>query len=150
MVADERRYRLLSAGVVSPPTGNELADRLADGYRGFTSVLEQHHPDVLVIEEVFASQRFPRAALQMAHLRGVLYLAAGLAGVQVRSLTATTVKQRLTGNGHASKDQVQRMVFQLCEISAPGLRSDVTDAVALAIAGLHQASASSQAALYRG
>ena len=59
------------------------------------------------------------------------------------ALTATTVKQRLTGNGHASKEQVQRMVLQLCDIRAENVPSDLSDAIALAIAGLHQMSMTS-------
>ena len=55
-------------------------------------------------------------------------------------MTATTVKQRVTGNGHASKEQVQRMVFELCEVSGASIPNDLSDAVGLAIAGLHQMS----------
>ena len=87
--------------------------------------------------------RFPKAALKMAHLRGVLCLAAAQAGLHVMPLTATTVKQRLTGNGHASKEQVQRMVFQLCDVSGVSAPSDLSDAIGLAIAGLHQMSMTS-------
>jgi Holliday junction resolvasome RuvABC endonuclease subunit len=59
--------------------------------------------------------------------------------VPLLPLTATTVKQRITGAGHATKEQVQRMVLRLTGY-APGqvLRADVTDAIALALAGLHQ------------
>ncbi|HYU20229.1 MAG TPA: crossover junction endodeoxyribonuclease RuvC [Chloroflexota bacterium] len=140
VVADGHAYRLLGAGVVAPPPKGELATRLAEGYRRFTLVLEECRPDLIVMEDVFTAPRYPQAALKMAHLRGVLCLAAALAKVDVVSLTATTVKRRLTGNGHASKEQVQRMVFELCEVRAGKMPSDLSDAVALAIAGLHQAS----------
>jgi crossover junction endodeoxyribonuclease RuvC len=139
VVADGRRYRVLGSGVVAPRADGELAGRLADGYRRFGAILEQQRPDLVVMEDLFTTPRFPRSALKMAHLRGVLCLAAELAGVPVLSLTATTVKQRITGNGHASKEQVQRVTFHLCEIEAAGVPSDLSDAIALAIAGLHQA-----------
>jgi crossover junction endodeoxyribonuclease RuvC len=138
LVVEGRRYRLVHAGVIAPRPAAELGGRLADGYRRFVAVLSEHAPDLVVIEDLFAG-RHPNAALKMAHLRGVLCLAAELAGVEVRSLTATTVKQRLTGNGHASKEQVQRMVFELCDVSNAKTPSDLSDAVALAIAGLHHA-----------
>jgi Holliday junction resolvasome RuvABC endonuclease subunit len=61
------------------------------------------------------------------------------AGVPIVPLTATTVKQRLTSGGHASKEQVQRMVLRLTHLQpTPGVRWDETDALALALAGLHQ------------
>jgi Holliday junction resolvasome RuvABC endonuclease subunit len=56
----------------------------------------------------------------------------------LRSLTASTVKQRITGHGRASKEQVRGMVFRLCRLPPRPLRADVTDALALAIAGLSQ------------
>ena len=138
LVAEGRRYRLLSAGVLAPRPAAELGHRLAEGYDRFSAILEEWKPDVVVMEDIFTAPRYPAAALKMAHLRGVLCLAAAQAGLEVVPLTATTVKQRLTGNGHASKEQVQRMVFELCDISAAKTASDLSDAIALAIAGLHQ------------
>ena len=140
LTPEGRRYRLLGAGVLAPRSDGELADRLADAYCRLGQVLAEGRPDLFVIEDVFTSPRYPRSALKLAHLRGVLCLAAALAELPVVSLTATTVKQRLTGNGHASKEQVQRMVFELCDLTAVGDKSpsDLSDAIALAIAGLHQ------------
>ena len=138
LTPEGRRYRLLGAGVLAPRASGELAGRLADAYRRFAELLAAGRPDVFVIEDVFTTPRYPKAALRLAHLRGVLCLAAAQAELPVISLTATTVKQRLTGNGHASKEQVQRMVFELCDLAAAKTPSDLSDAVALAIAGLHQ------------
>jgi crossover junction endodeoxyribonuclease RuvC len=138
VTVDGRRYRLLDAGIVSPQPRASLAVRLADGHRAFQAVLAQSRPALVAMEDIFTAPRYPAAALKMAHLRGVLCLAAAQSEIDVLALTATTVKQRLTGNGHASKEQVQRMVFELCDLSGARTRSDVSDAVALAIAGLHQ------------
>jgi len=138
VVADGQRYRAIDAGVIAPRASAQLGSRLAEGYARFTTLLEVHRPDLVVIEDLFTTPRFPKAALKMAHLRGVLCLAAELAAVPVLPLTATTVKQRLTGNGHASKEQVQRVAFHLCDIESVRVASDLSDAIALAIAGLHQ------------
>jgi crossover junction endodeoxyribonuclease RuvC len=101
-------------------------------------VLVSRAPDVMVLEDVFSAPRHPRAALLMAHMRGALCLAAGQRRLTVVPMTATTVKQRVTGNGHASKEQVQEMVFRLCGIDRQVMRADVSDAIALAVAGLNQ------------
>ena len=135
------RYRLADAGIIAPrsPLGaDDLPGRLADGYDQIAAVLEAAQPDVSALEDVFTTPRFPAAALKLAHLRGVLCLAAAKSGVPLLALTATTVKQRLTGNGHASKEQVQRMVFGLCDVSGMRVPNDLSDAIGLAIAGLHQ------------
>jgi crossover junction endodeoxyribonuclease RuvC len=128
-------------GVIAPPPQLELPARLAVGARHLRQVLDEYQPDFVALEEVFTAPRHPRSALLMAHMRGAICLVLEEAGLRVVPLTATTVKQRLTGGGHASKEQVQRMVQRLTGLApGDGLRLDETDAVALALAALHQTS----------
>jgi crossover junction endodeoxyribonuclease RuvC len=142
VAVDRGQYRLLESGVIQPRSDrgtDDIGGRLADGYQRFVSILELTHPTLVTVEDLFTTPKFPKSALKMAHLRGVFCLAVAQAGIPLMALTATTVKQRLTGNGHASKEQVQRMVLQLCDVRAENVPSDLSDAIALAIAGLHQA-----------
>jgi crossover junction endodeoxyribonuclease RuvC len=126
-------------GVITPPTDAELPARLAAGARSLREVLAEHRPDFVALEEVFTAPRHPRSALLMAHMRGAICLVLEEAGIPIMPLTATTVKQRLTSSGHASKEQVQRMVLRLTGLeSTEGMKLDETDAIALALAGLHQ------------
>ena len=136
--ADGSGYRLLGTGLIAPPPEGELAERLAEGYTRFAVVLDEVRPDVMVLEDIFSVPQHPRAAIMMAHMRGVLCLAAGQRGLRVEPMTASTVKQRVTGNGRASKVQVQEMVFRLCGIHPREMRADISDAIALAVAGLNQ------------
>jgi len=108
-------------------------------------VLDEYQPTLVALEEIFTAPRHPRSALLMAHMRGVICLLLEEAGVPILPLTATTVKQRLTGSGHASKEQVQRMVLRLTGLQPNGrLRLDETDALALALAGISQSGVSGQ------
>jgi crossover junction endodeoxyribonuclease RuvC len=143
-------YQLVGSGLIAPRPRADLADRLAEGFGLFSDVLTQVKPDVMVLEDLFSAAQHPRAALLMAHMRGVLCLAAGQRGLRVEPMTATTVKQRVTGNGHASKTQVQQMVFSLCGITAGDTRADVSDAIALAVAGLNQLERGTQFGTPRG
>ncbi len=134
-----RRARVLGHGVILPPTTAELPARLAEGARQLRLVLDCHQPALVALEEVFTAPRHPRSALLMAHMRGVICLVVHEAGLPILPLTATAVKQRLTGGGHASKEQVQRMVLRLTGLTPEGpLALDETDALALAVAGVHQ------------
>lgn len=131
--------RVSAYGLVAPPADGELPARLASGAQLLREVVHAQRPDLAVLEEVFTAPRHPRSALLMAHMRGVICLVIAEAAVPILPLTATTVKQRLTGNGHASKEQIRRMVLRLTALEAGEvLRLDVTDAIALALAGLHQ------------
>jgi crossover junction endodeoxyribonuclease RuvC len=73
----------------------------------------------------------------MGHARGVICLAASLAGIPVQPYAATQVKRLLTGSGRAPKSQIQKAVcreFGLPEVPEP---PDVADALAIAICHLH-------------
>jgi crossover junction endodeoxyribonuclease RuvC len=138
VVPNGLRFDVLGHGVIAPPTDVQLPARLADGARRLRDVLAQFRPDFVAMEEIFTAPRHPKSALLMAHMRGALCLVLEEASVPIVPLTATTVKQRLTSSGHASKEQVQRMVLRLTGLaSAEGLRLDETDAIALALAALH-------------
>jgi crossover junction endodeoxyribonuclease RuvC len=136
---DRGHARVSGYGLVAPPPDAALPERLAAGARQLRAVLAEHTPDLAALEEIFTAARHPRSALLMAHMRGVICLVLHESDIPILPMTATTVKQRLTGNGHASKEQIQHMVLRLTGLDAPeGLRSDVTDAIALALAGLQQ------------
>lgn len=133
------RANALAHGLIAPAPDVDLPARLAEGAQALRTVLAAYAPDNAALEEIFTAPRHPRSALLMAHMRGVICLVLHEAGVPVLPLTATTVKQRLTGSGHASKAQIQRMVLRLTGLqAAPGMRWDESDALALALAGLSQ------------
>jgi len=135
------RAVVLGHGVIAPPTTSELPARLADGARKLRDVVAQFQPTIVALEEIFTAPRHPKSALLMAHMRGVICLVIAEAGIPIIPLTATTVKQRLTTSGHASKEQVQRMVLRIAGLDvSTRLRLDETDAIALALAALHQSS----------
>lgn len=135
------RSIVLGHGVIAPPTDLELPARLADGARRLREVLAEFRPDFVALEEIFTAPQHPKSALLMAHMRGAICLVLHEGGVPIVSLTATTVKQRLTGAGHASKEQIQRMVQRLTGLdTSVRMRLDETDAIALALAALHQTS----------
>jgi crossover junction endodeoxyribonuclease RuvC len=69
----------------------------------------------------------------MGHARGVICLAARLASIPVMSFPAKRVKQSVTGNGNASKTQVQRAVQSFFSLARAPHPSDVADALAVAM-----------------
>ena len=95
--------------------------------------MDQYHPGVVVVEQLFAHYDHPRTAILMAHARGVILLAAGQRDMPVQSYNATRIKKIVTGNGHASKDQMQRTIQR--ELGLPQLPEppDVADALAAAL-----------------
>jgi len=131
--AQGRQVELLDAGVCRFDRTLPLSERLAAIERDVRAILTEHMPDLVAVEELYAHYKHPRTAILMGHARGVILLAAANLGLEVRSYTATRVKRYLTGNGHATKGQVQRAVQRTLALAAPPDPPDVADALAIAL-----------------
>jgi crossover junction endodeoxyribonuclease RuvC len=128
------------AGVVRSAEGRtttDMAPRLRALYDGIVEVMDQYRPGVVVVEQLFAHYDHPRTAILMAHARGVIFLAAGQRDVPVRSYNATRIKKTVTGNGHASKEQVQRAIQRELGLDRLPEPADVADALAAALCHYH-------------
>jgi crossover junction endodeoxyribonuclease RuvC len=126
--------RVLEAGVITPPIGVPLEQRLHALYEQMLEVIAATDPDVMVIEDLWSSNKNPTTAILMGHARGVLYLAAREQGLAVCPLAHSMVKRALTGSGAAGKEQVKRMIMQQLHLTKAPRPDDVSDALALALA----------------
>ena len=126
---------LVEAGVIRVPRsqGNNLPLRLESLFKGVQEVITEFRPEALCLEEVYSHAEYPRTAILMGHARGVICLAARFARIPVFHLSAKRVKQSVTGNGNASKLQVQRAVQQRFSLLRPPKPPDVADALAVAL-----------------
>jgi crossover junction endodeoxyribonuclease RuvC len=127
---------ICEAGIVRSAEGRttaDLAPRLRSLYDGIVEVLDQYGPGVVVVEQLYAHYKHPRTAILMAHARGAILLAAGQRGVPVQSYNATRIKKTLTGNGHASKEQMQRAIQRELALTKLPEPPDVADALAAAL-----------------
>jgi crossover junction endodeoxyribonuclease RuvC len=130
---------VLEAGVIRGGRAERpLEIRLARLHAGLVELLETFRPTTIAVEQVHSQMRRPLAAVQLAHARGVLVLAAGQRGISVVGYSATGVKRTLTGNGRASKDQVQNAIRIELGLDSFPQPSDVADACALALCHLAQ------------
>ncbi len=124
---------LVEGGILRAKADDPFPKRLQDLHDGLAEVLRDVRPDIVVIEDLFSTYAHPRSALLMAHARGVLMLAAAEADLQVHSFTPNEVKQVVTGNGHATKTNVQAAVKARLHLKATLHPPDLADALAIAI-----------------
>jgi crossover junction endodeoxyribonuclease RuvC len=129
---------IVEAGTLRTNAQGDLAERIAQIHADLAEVLAELKPDLVAIEKLYAHYKHPRTSILMAHARGVILLAARQAGVAVRDLSATEVKKNLTGNGHASKQQVQRTIQSLCNLPELPQPPDVADAMAIALCAVRK------------
>jgi crossover junction endodeoxyribonuclease RuvC len=111
----------------------DLAPRLRNLYDGIVEVMDQFRPTAVAVEQLFAHYEHPRTAILMGHARGVILLAAAQHGLTVQSYNATRIKKTITGNGRATKEQVQRTMQRELGLVALPEPPDVADALAAAL-----------------
>ncbi|MDE3178329.1 MAG: crossover junction endodeoxyribonuclease RuvC [Acidobacteriota bacterium] len=130
-----RGAELAEAGVIRLPRSSKsnLPGRLEALFKELQSLLEEFGPQMMCLEEVYSHAFYPKTSILMSHARGVICLAAQLAGVPVTHLSAKRIKQSVTGSGNASKDQVQRAVRQIFLLERTPHPPDVADALAAAL-----------------
>jgi len=124
--------RMLAGGVIRAGRAAALPERLLTIHRELAAVIAEHRPDAMAVEDLF-NARNPRSSLILGHARGVILLTGADAGLPVAEYAPREVKQALTGNGAAAKEQVRFMVMRLLRLkSEPPL--DQSDALAVALA----------------
>ena len=132
--AEKDKFRLLEAGVIQTSSKNSIQERLKKIYRGINELIQKFRPNALVLEKLYSHYKHPVTALLMGHSRGVVCLASGEKSIPLVNYPAKRIRKAVTGNGNASKEQVQRMVQNILGLSEMRVPNDVTDALAVAIA----------------
>ncbi|WP_395296939.1 crossover junction endodeoxyribonuclease RuvC [Kitasatospora hibisci] len=130
--APGRPLRMVGVGVVRTPAGAEIGQRLLLVEQGMESWLDEHRPDLVAVERVFA-QHNVRTVMGTAQASAVAMLCATRRGIPVTLHTPSEVKAAVTGSGRADKAQVTAMVQRLLRLDAPPKPADAADALALAI-----------------
>ena len=123
---------ILDYGYIQTDRAAAFPFRLKKIYDGISQIIEQFQPHTLALEQVFYAQNI-KTALKMGHVRAVTLLAAVNHQVSISEFSPREIKQAVTGNGAASKQQVQKMVVQLLNLTQLPSPYDVTDAMAVAI-----------------
>lgn len=126
------KVQLVEAGVVNS-TAKELSQKINEIYTGVVDVIETLHPKVMAVEQLYTHYDRPTTAVLMAHARGAIYLAAAQHEIPVVPFEATKIKKIITGNGRASKDQIQRAIQLELHLKSVPEPPDVADALAVAL-----------------
>jgi len=111
--------------------GDSFEIKLATIYENVFEFLKSYQPEIVAFEEIFYSRNV-KVALKMGHARGVALLAAAKANIPIKEYSPREVKMSVTGNGNASKYQVQQMICRLLSLSSVPSTYDITDAMAVA------------------
>lgn len=123
---------LHEAGIITPDEKDPIPRRISRVYKGLEEVVDEHSPDVLVLEKLFTHYRHATTACLLGHVRGVICLLCALKNIQFEEHSVKRIRKAITGSGSASKRQTQLMVAHLLNIPGEKLTLDASDALALA------------------
>ena len=130
---DLRRPKLVDGGVIRLNPKRTIPQRLVEIEKELDSIVAEHKPDLIAVEQLYSHYAHPRTAILMGHARGVILLVAARRGVAIEEFAANRIKKNLTGNGHAPKPQMQRAIQALWSLPSPPEPPDVADALAIAL-----------------
>jgi len=125
--------KVKEAGVIRTTSRQDIGARLEKIYKNLLEVTGEYKPEALAIEKLYSHYKHPMTSILMGHARGVVCLVAGSSGIKLINYPATRIKKAITGNGHASKQQIAGMIKQRLALSELPEPADVSDALACAL-----------------
>ncbi len=132
------RAQSYAYGAIHTAAKSPTPDRLNRIYTRISEIMEEENPHLVVIEDIFSLQRYPKSGLLLGKVMGVILLAACRRNVQAIEVPVREAKQVLTGNGNAAKDQLERAVRHILCIGEKIRPAHASDALALALIGLYR------------
>jgi crossover junction endodeoxyribonuclease RuvC len=132
LAVDGTNARLVEAGAIRFPPADDHALKLRAIFRETARIIAAHLPDELAIEAQFFGKNV-QSMLKLGRAQGVSIAAALQRDIPVVEYAPKRVKQSITGNGNASKEQVAAMLLSILRIAELPASTDATDAVAVAV-----------------
>jgi crossover junction endodeoxyribonuclease RuvC len=127
-----RALRLVDVNVIRTSSQEHVSARLMHLEHGLEAWLDEHRPDAVAIERVFARSD-SSTIMGTAQASGIAMVAAARRGLPIALHTPSEVKAAVTGSGRAGKAQVGAMVTRILRLDAAPKPADAADALALAI-----------------
>ena len=129
--------QIVDYGVVKPTVNDGLASILLTIFEDVSEIINMHKPSIFSIEDVFYGKN-AKSALRLGQARGAAMVAAASAGLSIHEYSARKIKQAVTGNGNAHKEQVQFMVKATLKMDKLPEPIDASDALATALCHFQQ------------
>ncbi|WP_235046110.1 crossover junction endodeoxyribonuclease RuvC [Bdellovibrio bacteriovorus] len=120
----------INHGVIVMDGDDAFPRRMTELGSAFREVMEKYKPEQVVIEKIFLGKNAD-SAFKLGHARGVIMYEAGLGGAEVQEYATRSVKKGVTGNGGASKEDVQAILKVMLSLKTIS-RIDASDALAMA------------------
>ncbi len=133
---ESHRIVLLDFGCIRPPKSHTPAEKYLAIFEGVNALLEKYAPVAISVESQFFHKN-AQSALKLGMAKGAALISAARKKIPVYEYAPRKAKLAVVGNGAASKEQVQKMLQLLLNLSSLPEPEDAADALALAICHAH-------------
>lgn len=136
---NNNKMSLVEMGVLQPGKVKDSYKKLQLIFNTVSGLITKYQPDTFAIEAPFFGKNV-QSMLKLGRAQGVAIAAAMRHGIDVTEYSPKKVKQSVTGNGNAGKEQVMKMLQQLLQFKDDPKHFDATDALAVAVCHFFQQS----------
>ncbi|MFT3683204.1 MAG: crossover junction endodeoxyribonuclease RuvC [Ferruginibacter sp.] len=126
------KLSLVELDILKPGKVEDPYKRLQLIYNTVSGLIIKYKPDVFAIEAPFFGKNV-QSMLKLGRAQGVAIAAAMRHGLDVTEYSPKKIKQSVTGNGNASKEQVLKMLQHLLSFKDSPKYLDASDALAVAV-----------------
>lgn len=124
--------QLIEMGVLKLSAKADAYEKLQNIHSKVIEIIIQFKPNSFAIEAPFFGKNV-QSMLKLGRAQGVAIAAAIQAGLEVSEYSPKKVKQSITGNGNANKEQVMKMLQQILKFADAPAQYDASDALAVAV-----------------
>ena len=128
---------VLEIGVLRMKDRKDQNDRLREIFLGVQDLIERYLPQDLAIEAPFFGKNV-QSMLKLGRAQGVAMAAGMTMGLTITEYPPKTIKQSVTGNGSATKEQVSDMLCRMLKLKPEQISLDATDALSVAVCHHYQ------------
>ena len=129
---ERQKIKLLSMGVIQLSKYENPLQKLRIIYDKVAGLIDNYQPQSCAIEAPFFGKNV-QSMLKLGRAQGVAIASALAKEVEVIEYSPKKIKQSITGNGNASKEQVAAMLQQLIKFELQPTFLDATDGLAAAV-----------------
>ena len=127
-----KKIHLIDMGVVHMARLNQQQLKLKKIFEQLQKIIKKYKPQQMAIEAPFYGKNV-QSMLKLGRAQGVAIAAAITKGVEITEYSPKKIKQSVTGNGNASKEQVAAMLENILNAKLEDNYLDATDALATAV-----------------
>ena len=144
-----KKITLITMGVIKMGHLDNHALKLQRIFKKTSALIEEYKPDCVALEAPFYGKNI-QVMLKLGRAQGVAMAAALNADIPIFEYAPRKIKQSVTGNGNASKEQVAAMIQTLLSFKETPEFLDATDGLAVAVCHAFQQNTGTSSKSYSG